>query len=438
VNAKLRQSASNLSVKLEILQDLSNKIQDEELQKFSRRFALRREYKKIPFHEAYRNLLLRQTFACDKLLSDNKVDVVVVCEDGPGGCAPLIAAAKRRHILVAEMPFGIGEMRDYEIFIDAKASENTLNLVPDDEVGAALRKISPHWIKKTTYGDITLFPADTVLARTVAGMDLPEPWVVHGGSADVLLVESEAMERIYQRENVPRAKRIMTGSCYADVVYDEIAAKPELQKAYEASSLIEPEKPRILIALPPSYHQEYGGKSEFPTYREVIEKLLVGCREVHSNARITVSIHPAIKADDRQIIETLADEVSDEWLLRLIPKNDVFVPVFSSTIRWALMCGKPVVNYDIYKLDLPTYDTARCVYTTPVLQDALARLKETLENPEKYHAAAMQVKACSNEWGIMDGQNFDRIWATLQKRRGSMAGLKWLHWMQRFNILAPS
>ncbi|WP_303673619.1 hypothetical protein [Vampirovibrio chlorellavorus] len=439
VNSRLRQSALTLNAKFEILKDLSDQLQTEASysanrfwKKWRGHFTSAYHLKKVTVNASYRDLLLRQAVACHRLLTEKAVDLVVVCEDGPGGCGPLIAAAKRCDIQVIEMPFGIGEMRDYDIFIENKARENALNRVPDNENGAFLRAHAQHWIKSTPYGDITLLPTEFVLARLATGMDLPVPWAVHGGVADVLLVESEAMERIYKREQVPAAKRIMTGSCYADAVYDELTGNPALQTAYEKASFIDPEKPAILVALPPSYHQEYPGKSEFSTYREAIATLFAGCRAAHPKARITVSVHPAVKNSDLEMIRTLADEVTDEWLIRLIPKCDVFVSVFSSTIRWGLMCGKPIVNYDMYRFELPTYDTAICVFTTPVLQEAMTRLNAILASEAAYHEAALQVKACGPEWGMMDGRNFDRIWTVLQEQRKQPdTRPTWLRWLKR-------
>ncbi|MFN7092366.1 MAG: hypothetical protein ACK4P4_17655, partial [Allorhizobium sp.] len=98
-------------------------------------------------------------------------------------------------------------------------------------------------------------------------------------------------------------------------------------------------------------------------------------------------------------------------------RTDVFLPVFSSTTRWALMAKKPVINYDLYRFDLPTYDTAPAVFTTATLDVALRRLCDILATPESYHRAALDVSECSNEWGIMDGRNFERIWQTLQDLR---------------------
>ncbi|OCW56994.1 CDP-glycerol glycerophosphotransferase family protein [Hoeflea olei] len=415
VNTTLRVTTERISSRLEVLAEHSGAVTSSELDDERGRSEFEIYKSKIPLNESYCDILLRQKAACRKLLLENAIDTVIVCEDGPGGCAALIAVAQELGILVVEMPFGIGEMRDYRMHIENRAAEKTLNLVPDDPTGKALRKYAPKWILPTEYGPITLFPAEFVLARIAVGLDLPEPWVVHGGSADALLVESEAMERIYRRENVPARKLIMTGSCYADAVYDETASDPALMKAYETASLIDAEKPRILIALPPSYHRER--KAEFATYQETLERLLKGCRAAHPNAHITVSVHPAADQATRQTVADLADGVSDDWLLRLIARTDVFVTVVSSTIRWALMAKKPVLNYDMYRFDQPTYDTAPAVFTTPELNQALQRLGDILATPESYHRAAMEVSACSGEWGMMDGRNFVRLWQTLQDLR---------------------
>ncbi len=412
VNHTLRDAAKRLSSHLEILSEHADRIKAPALNSERRKTDFKRFQKEIPLNVSYCNILLRQKAACRKLLVENGVDTVIVCEDGPGGCGPLIAVAQGMGILVVEMPFGIGEMRDYQMYIENRAEENTLNFVPDDATGRAMRQYAAKWILPTQYGDITLFPAEFVLARIAVGLDLLEPWVVHGGSADALFVESDAMERIYERENVPAGKRIMTGSCYADAVYDEVASDPALMRAYETASLIESARPRILIALPPSYHGER--KAEFSTYQETLERLLIGCKAAHPNVHITVSVHPATDALTRQMIARLADDVSEDWLLRLIARTDVFVTVVSSTIRWALMAKKPILNYDLYQFDQPTYDTAPAVFTTTKLDMALRRLSDILATPESYHSAALEVSERSHEWGMMDGLNFERIWSTLQ------------------------
>lgn len=81
------------------------------------------------------------------------------------------------------------------------------------------------------------------------------------------------------------------------------------------------------------------------------------------------------------------------------------------------MAKKPIVNYDFYRFDLPTYDTAPMVFTTTRMDRALKRLGDILATPESFHQAATDVSKCSAEWGMMDGRNFKRIWRTLQDHK---------------------
>ncbi|PCI02480.1 MAG: hypothetical protein COB78_13265 [Hyphomicrobiales bacterium] len=415
VNETLNGSAERLSTRLEILSQLCEATTSDEIKAERKKSNFIDFAKRMPLNLTYCDILLRQKAACRRFLLEGQIDTVIVCEDGPGGCSALISVAQDMGKLVADMPFGIGEMHDYEMYLENRAEENSLNLVSEDKIGAALRKYAPKWILPSAHGDLTLFASEFVLARIAVGLDLPEPWVVHGGTSDVMFAESEAMEHIYQRENVPAEKRVMTGSCYADVVYDEIFKDEALKRAYETASLIDPDNPKILVALPPSYHGER--KAEFETYQETVELLLSGCKEAHPRAHITVSVHPATDDATRQIVSDLADEVSDEWLLKLIAKTDAFIPVFSSTIRWALMAKKPIVNYDLYQFGFLTYDKSTPVFTTKQLKVAMENLKGILASPESYHLAALDVSKCSAEWGMMDGQNFERIWQTFQGHR---------------------
>lgn len=359
--------------------------------------------------------LARERSACRRLIQREGVTCVVVCEDGPGGCGALIAVAKELGVPVVDMPFGIGERREYEMYLEDRVADGTICLVPSNLIGDALRRYAPHWIYPTSHGDATLFDSEIILARVALDIDIPKPWVVHGGNADVLCVESVAMKKIYQREGVDAKKWLMTGSCYADVVYDEIQSDPALLRAYRSCSLVDSSRPRILIALPPSYHSER--KAEFDTYAETVRNIICGCRKIHPGALITVSLHPGVPEETVALVQGLVDEISNEWLLRLIPRHDVFVTTFSSTIRWAIFSRKPVMNYDIYSFNYKTYSAIPPVYTTTVLNQMLDRLSNILLSPAAYHEISAEMAVFSDEWGIMDGENSQRIWAEIQRRR---------------------
>jgi SAM-dependent methyltransferase len=357
---------------------------------------------------SYRALLFRQRKAAARLLDDAGARLLMVCEDGPGGCGPLIAAARERQIAVLDMPFGIGESRDYDNFLRDKAREGNLNFVPDSEVGSNLRRHAGHWIRHVDQGEITLMLAEFILARVAVGLDIEQPWVVHGGAADALLVESPAMERIYRREGVPAAKLVLTGSLYADAVASILAAEPRLADAAANGRPVDANRFKVLLAPPPSYHDSHGHVAEFETYAETVEQL-VAAAKCGARADVTVSLHPATRPQDREI--WMAQEVvfSDQWILELIPQHDILLTAFSSTSRWAVACGKPVVNYDMYRLNLSTYEGMAGVVELREMSGVARLLSAMASDDDTYHRLAGKQRARASEWGVLDGKAGERI-----------------------------
>lgn len=364
---------------------------------------------RVLFEHPYTDMLLGQVQAAHRLLEALKPDLVLVVEDGPGGCDPIIKAANQSSIPVAIMPFGVGEDRDYEIFLAQKHEEGTLNIVPDGPIGDVLRSHAAKWIRKTSYGDITLFPAEFVLARLSAGLDLPNPWLVQGGTADMLMVESEAMRRIYSREGVPASKQILVGSIYADIIHDELQ-RSMITCAEDTQTSA---SPKILLSLPPSYHAEKSRVTEFDTYQQTIEKMILEIKQSAPHSDLVVSLHPAAAPDTLDVIKSFGVKVSDRWILEDIARNDIFINTFSSTTRWALGAKRFVLNYDMYNFALPTYETVPNFFSCTLIVELGAQLRGIVNKESSVMERYRETFEKADEWAIMDGQNFKRIWAYL-------------------------
>ncbi|QQR35337.1 methyltransferase domain-containing protein [Devosia oryziradicis] len=357
---------------------------------------------------SYRAMFSGQRKAARLMLDEADASLLLVCEDGPGGCAALIAAAKDRRIPVLDMPFGIGESRDYDNALRDRAREGNLNLVPTSEAGTNLRRYAGNWIKTIEQGDATLMPVEVILARVAVGLDIEQPWVVHGGSADALLVESPAMERIYRREGVPAEKLVMTGSFYADAVASVLAAQPALAQTAAYGRPMEPERLSVLLAPPPSRHDTHAKLAEFATYAETVRRF-VAAAKCGGRADVTVSLHPATLAEDRALWAAQGVAISEQWIIELIPRHDVLLTSFSSTSRWAIACGKPVVNYDMYRLDLSTYEGVAGVVELREM-DGVERLLLAMASVDgTYARLAAQQRARGAEWGVLDGRAGERI-----------------------------
>ena len=356
----------------------------------------------------YRVMLRRQKQAAHQILVEMQTDVLVVVEDGPGGIATLIAAAKARGIAVLVTPYGIGEGKDYDVFLANKHHEGNINFLPSDPQGDFIRNKAPHWIRQTEYGNVLMFPAEFILARLVEGLDLSRPWAVQGGHADFIAVESLKMREHYVREGIPEQKLIDLGTLYCDAVSDVLDTLPECRQAFETGNKIRTGSTSILIALPPSYHETRGHYCEFTTYEAVCMAVVNYCCSL-PDTHVTVSVHPNTLPQHVQALRSAGAKISEEWIVNSIPQHDIFLTDFSSTIRWAIAARKPTINYDIYQFRLETYRDVPSVYSSTMFDDICTELRMLVSDDAKYRRRCEELKLISGSWGLLDGQAYYRL-----------------------------
>ena len=70
------------------------------------------------------------------------------------------------------------------------------------------------------------------------------------------------------------------------------------------------------------------------------------------NVCLNISFHPGVSDNEKKLFKSYNLNIKNEWVLNLIPKNDIYLSYASSLIRWALLAGKVAVNYDLYNLNL--------------------------------------------------------------------------------------
>ena len=365
-----------------------------------------------PRMTAFADLIFGRLAAATAILKRLRPSVLVVAEDGVAGPLAMIAAAAREKIPVAVLPYGYGTQRDFEIALETKAASGELER-PDGPCGEAIERMAPEWIKQGALAGSLLFPAEYIVALESATIRVNNAWVVHGGTADRLCVESPQMMRLYQSEGLSAEKLALTGTPYGDFVLDALDSDPEARAAFRQPRKISPGRTRILVSWPPSYHAERAARSEFETYLEMTRTVIDGLRAL-PDAEVTISLHPAVPADDRAAIEAMGVTLSDRYVLELIPLHDIYVSYYSSTIRWAIASGKPVLNYDAYQLELDVYDAAPGVITTSSHQHLMAKARELAADEVFARVAGEQVTVAA-DWGLLDQRAMPRILAELDR-----------------------
>jgi hypothetical protein len=357
--------------------------------------------------EIWRKIVGRQQAAAARILAESSARTVIVGEDGVSGNAALIAAAREADVPVIVCPYGFGSRGDFRNNLQEKHREGRLLILGESPSERLLAKRRPQWICRTEHGNAVMFPPHMILAREAAGWSMPDPWTPLGGGADYIAVESQAAREHYRREGIPAEKLVDLGSPYCDVLADTLAAHPDCDSAYRGSTKINAGRTRILISLPPSYHVTRPNTSEFADYAGMCRAVVEACRRV-PNAECTLSIHPATQSDQRAMLARLGAKMADEWVLRLIPRHDIFLTSFSSTPRWAIACGKPVLNYDAYQFRLSIFDGAPAVKTTVRLAEVESELARLSDDAE-FHRTAAALAADRGRWGLLDGGNTKRV-----------------------------
>lgn len=361
----------------------------------------------------YRQRFASELSAATALLRKIDPVVMVVSEDGVSARLPLHAAAREAGIGVAEVPYGYGVQKDLEIALQNKQAKGELESARG-LCGRLIERLAPQWIKRGAFAGSLMFPAPQIIAAESLGLTLRDAWVIHGGFSARLFAESEQMLDVYRGEGIPETKLRLTGTPYCDVMMRSLESAPAAKAAFRQPRRIVSGRTSVLVSWPPNYHGDRGGSNEFPTYREMSIAIL-GWLNGLENCSVAVSLHPATLAEDRQALADAGIPLTDRYVIELIPQHDVFVTYYSSTIRWAIAAGKPVVNYDAYGLGLDVFAAAPGVATVKSADALRAKINDLVGSDESFAAVAAQQIAVAPRWGTIDGGSTARMVAELDK-----------------------
>lgn len=337
--------------------------------------------------------------------------LLIVGEDGIGANASLIQAARLKKIPILDIPYGYGSYMDLENSLSQK-SQNEELYYSDDGAGLAVKDNFSHWVKKGKFSGAILLNPCFILAREELQIKLYNPWTVHGGYANVLGAESQVMFNHYLKEGVQPNKLTLTGSPYCDYLK---ACLYSNNKNLGGSIKCNKDNPKsILVCWPPSYHSERSNLCEFDTYEELTSTVFNFLSQL-KNVTVTINLHPAVQPEFKSFVENLNINISTSYILDELVKHDIYVSCYSSTVRWAIALGKPVVNYDFYQFNLNDYDNAPGVLKVSKQEEFEYVMKLILEKDQYFNEIQTAQKQISADWGIIDGLNFERIYKVINK-----------------------
>ncbi|ASQ46423.1 hypothetical protein [Legionella clemsonensis] len=347
------------------------------------------------------------------IIRKNQPKILIVPEDGISSNLCLIEAATKAEIPVLDVPYGYGSYYDLE---NALAQKQLIEELYSEKEGAgqAVKEYYPHWVKSGKFAGSILLNPHFILALEELNLSVQNPWTVHGGAATKITVESQAMYDHYLNEGIIENKLCLTGTPYCDYLRAEIDSNKLYKEAFLSSKKIHKEKTSVLICWPPSYHAERANLCEYATYEELTKSVLDELTKL-INVSITLSVHPAVQREFMELLKNFNVRISTDYILSELPKHDIYISCYSSTIRWAIAVAKPVINYDFYKFRLRDYQGVPGVLNVETASAFQQTVNKLITDEDYYHKIALSQKAQAERWGLLDGLNFKRIYSLIME-----------------------
>src|SRR5262249_46161121 len=202
----------------------------------------------------------------------------------------------------------------------------------------------------------------------------------------------------------------LTGSPSDDAMARNVADAPNKREELYSKLDLPSGRPMFLTALPPDFLYLPGGRPEcaFGRYDDLVEHWIAALAE-QDRFNVVVALHPSVKVETMRHIERSNVRISELQTAQLVPLCDVYVASISSTIRWAIACGKPVINYDVYRYRYTDFVGVAGVLTIEE-EDAFCALIHRFASNEKFLLEnCRRQQAEAPRWGRLDGSSCGRI-----------------------------
>jgi hypothetical protein len=280
-----------------------------------------------------------------------------------------------------------------------------------------IASIFPRWVLSHRGIRLIRVQPHRVVAMEMLGLAPPKPWLFNGSRADAITMESPAMADYMAAAAMPREQMRVVGSTADDILAQTVTDRERKRDELCRALGLPGDRPIILTALPPDFLYVEGGRPEcdFPDYGSLIEFWIKSLCAVEGH-NVVISMHPSAKADELRALERYGARISTLSTPELVPLCDIFVAAISSTIRWAIACGIPVVNYDVYRY---RYDDdfahVEGVLTVEEQSDFRESLKRLAHDKRFYRDVQARQRAVAKRWGFVDGACSARMLALVQE-----------------------
>jgi hypothetical protein len=350
-----------------------------------------------------------------RVLGATAADLLILFEDHAEYATGIwINMADRMSVPSVILPYTIADQLE-----PAEAYDLNENYWPSKGIYNQLAEIAfPHWLYKHRDRWLLRRPGVRLMAAEALAVAPPTPWILNSSRATAIAVESKAMHEHYTAYEIPEAQLVTTGSVTDDLMYRALQQKDELRRSLQ----LDPGKPVLLCSLPPNQLAVPRPECQFSDFRSLVDFWLNELKRM-AGWEIVVKLHPTMRPEDVAYVRTFDIRISDLETTSLIPLCDVYNPSVSSTIRWALACGKPVLNYDVFVYRYREFASEPAVLTVFDRDAFSGALRRLAQDNESLRDLTDKATGAAARWGMNDGRSMDRILGLFDQlvdgRRGS-------------------
>jgi hypothetical protein len=358
-----------------------------------------------------RQVLQRRMYLqeASRLIQRVRPHVIVVMEDNAEGLTGVMTFAARR----AGVPFIV--LPDYipnpiepaTFYGDSKPHRLRTSL--DWLVAMAY----PKWTYKHNGRIMLRLPSTTILAYHLLRCDPPAPWILNSGYASAIALDSASMWNHYCTLGFSKSKLRVIGTAQDDRLHARFMQRLDLRTNLMHDLGLPTDRPIILCAFPPDQYASADTSAfEYPAYADLVEAWFDELAAISETANVLVRPHP--RTAQGLLEQACPAGVNVVWTPTedLIPICDLYVASVSTTIRWALGLGLPVLNYDCYRYGYGDFSTARGVLECTDRATFSGLLRDIISDTSDLAAKA---RAERRAWGQVDGNYARRLRLLLEE-----------------------
>lgn len=322
------------------------------------------------------------------------------------------------------VPFTIPNPREPALYYANDPAHRIVG--PAARIVAALR---PAWCYTHEGRPLLRLPPSRIAAMEIAGLATPAPWVLNRGGAAAIALDSGAMRAAYLALGFPAHQLAVVGDTNGGILARGLAERSQLRRTLLAELGLVDDRPLVVCAFPPDQYGTNATDFEHADFPALVDAWMEALATVAGHANVVVRPHPRLAVERLAASAPPRVVITERPTIELVPLADLYVASISATIRWAIACGVPVIDYDCYRYRYGDYSTAKAVIHVEDRSAFRSAMHRFFSDPVWAAELATEQRRVSGHWGIVDDGCEDRVAALVadlvarrpQRRAGAIA-----------------